>query len=284
MKEIRNIKIGNKTRLYRHNLNQKNEVILFTLKRTGYLEMAKDYRLEREDYNSYCLSVTTSGKGLFTFNDKMYEVTPGAILFFDQNKHHVLQNKQEEIWSHYNIYFWGGQAQDFYEMFTRHFGNITTKISGEFIIEKIKELHEQFTSKSYNEVQVSKTIYDMLLFLYQQCQESILNKKDVPALEAKMFINEHFKEDITLDDIANHINISKYYLSHIYKEVWGTSLIKDLIKIRFEQCLNDLKETNLTIEQIMEQNHMTNKHLFIKMCKNETNLTPSELRKLFKNK
>ena len=34
----------------------------------------------------------------------------------------------------------------------------------------------------------------------------------------------------------------------------------------------------------MEQNHMTNKHLFIKMCKNETNLTPSELRKLFKNK
>ena len=152
-------------------------------------------------------------------------------------------------------------------MFVNHFSNVTNLIETNYLIEKIQYLHTNFNNETYSEAEASKTIYMILLYFYEQCIENSVLEYSTPAIEAEMFIREHYKEPISLDSIASAINISKYYLSHLYKEVWGVSIIKNLIEIRYQQCIKELKETNLTIEQILQNNQMTNKHLFIKMCK-----------------
>ncbi len=282
MREHKNIIIGEKTKLYRYTPKNKNEVLLFTAKRTGFLEIKKGYVLQREDYNSYCLSVTVSGNGTLIYNDKTYNVSKGSVMFFDQNQKHVLKNDGNDNWQHYYVYFWGSQVSEFYKVFKQNFNNVTNLINGQYLIDTIKKIHVLITSSFVDETEISYLIYGLLLYLYKQCKNNKLRKEHNPAIEAEMYIQEHYKEHITLDKIAEYTNSGKYYLSHIYKEVWGTSIIKHLINIRFEKCLLSLIKTDDNINYILESNNFNNKHLFIKMCKAHTGMTPSQYREKMK--
>ncbi len=266
------------SRLYRYNQKYAEEYILYTTRRTGYLEMQPGYYLERQNFNSYCISVTVEGNGLLDFDGKEYNVSSGCVTFFNQNTHHVLRNATGEKWSHYYIYFWGPQSHDFFNIFYEKYGAIAKNIDGRLLIDNIVEIHKELTKQVVDAVTISQKIYEMLLFLYRNCASDNNEKNLQPALLAESFIREHYNEKITLDDVAADVNVSKYYLSHIYKKVWGFSPIKHLLVLRFEKALELIQTTDLTISEILSETNFENYHLFIKMCKQRTGATPSALR------
>ena len=276
--------LDGKTRLYRYNTKKKDEILLFVARRTGYLEMKSGYYLEREKYNSYCLSVTAEGTGNLSYGGREYTVRKNSVMFFDQNKHHILRNVSSRNWCHYYVYFWGSQAGDFYEMFRKKFGNVTDSFDPAFIVEHIIKIHELLSAPIADETRISLLLYEIMMFLYGQCRSDNSPEPYSPALQAEMYLRENFKQRITLQDVADFTNVSKYYLSHIYKSVWGMPIIRHLILIRFEHCMNLLKETDLTVSEILAENHFTDKHAFIAMCKEATGLTPSAFRQKYRKK
>lgn len=56
------------------------------------------------------------------------------------------------------------------------------------------------------------------------------------------YINTHFSERITLDLIANHFFINKYYLAHQFKEAVGTSLYRYITLKRLGEAYLMLQE------------------------------------------
>lgn len=276
--------LDRKTRLYRYNFQQKDEILLFTARRTGYLEMKSGYYLEREKYNSYCLSVTAEGTGKLTYGGKDYTLHKNSVMFFDQNEKHVLRNLSQKNWCHYYVYFWGSQAADFYTMFLKKFGNVTDAFDPSLIVENILKIHEQLSLPLADETQISLLLYEIMMFLYQLCRSGNAQQAPFPVLQAETYLRENFKKRITLQDVADFTNVSKFYLSHMYKAVWGIPIIRHLILIRFEHCMDLLKETDLTISEILSENNFTDKHAFIAMCKESTGLTPSAFRQKYRKK
>ena len=67
--------------------------------------------------------------------------------------------------------------------------------------------------------------------------------------------------------------------SVLYKKTWGISPMQRLLSIRFEKCLEQLKTTSLPVSDILTENHFVNYHLFIKMCRERTGLSPTQYRK-----
>ena len=49
------------------------------------------------------------------------------------------------------------------------------------------------------------------------------------------YIEEHLTDKITLDMLANHLSISKYYYHHIYSENSQETLKKFIIRIKMER-------------------------------------------------
>ncbi|MFK4996741.1 AraC family transcriptional regulator [Bacillus sp. N9] len=70
------------------------------------------------------------------------------------------------------------------------------------------------------------------------------SEKDIHVENIARYINEHYQRRITLDDLSNALNISKYYLSRIFKEMTGTTVMDYVMACRLNKVKYEL-EMNL---------------------------------------
>ena len=67
------------------------------------------------------------------------------------------------------------------------------------------------------------------------------------------YINEHYAEKITLDDLSNRFFTSKVCMCIKFKKETGKSIIDTLLNIRIDNAKFLLKNTKLPMEKIAEQ-------------------------------
>lgn len=104
------------------------------------------------------------------------------------------------------------------------------------------------------------------------------------VLAAKFYIEKHFRENLTLTEIANHVNVSVYHLAHTLKEEIGSSPIQYAIHCRMECAKKQLNETNLSIQQIALDLGYDNPNYFNLLFKKMTGKSPGKYRKENKNR
>lgn len=72
--------------------------------------------------------------------------------------------------------------------------------------------------------------------------------------EVTLFIMHHYHEKLTLDDIAQGVNISKSYLSYLFKEVTGTTIMNFVMEFRLIQSrFQLLMSESLMVYEIAEK-------------------------------
>lgn len=67
---------------------------------------------------------------------------------------------------------------------------------------------------------------------------------------ARHYIDQHYKENITLDLLAEKVSINKYYMAHAFKREYGVSPINYLIGCRIREGKRLLAETDHSLSQI----------------------------------
>lgn len=68
----------------------------------------------------------------------------------------------------------------------------------------------------------------------------------------RRYIDNHFKENLTLDQLAGLAHLNKYYLAHAFQREFGASPINYLISRRIEESRFLLRETDHSISQIAQ--------------------------------
>ena len=103
------------------------------------------------------------------------------------------------------------------------------------------------------------------LFLSSLIASSLSRRKtarnslqDFYVREAILYIENHFREDIRIEDIAASCNLHRNHLGKIFKDSMGTSLRDFLIKYRVNKACELLKESNHTIGEIAEMTGFSN--------------------------
>lgn len=59
-----------------------------------------------------------------------------------------------------------------------------------------------------------------------------VSRKRMELAAVKEYLDEHYTEKLTLDDLAEKFFINKFYLSKIFKEAYGTTVNNYLISKR----------------------------------------------------
>ena len=92
------------------------------------------------------------------------------------------------------------------------------------------------------------------------------------------FINEHYADDISLDDVATHSFMHPGYLSQLIKKYTNGSYIDYLTKIRIEKAKELLSQTDDKIAVIGAKVGYKYSQYFHKIFKSVTGETPHEYR------
>lgn len=89
------------------------------------------------------------------------------------------------------------------------------------------------------------------------------------------YISEHYNEEITLDTLANHFFVSKYYLSHEFKKAVGTGVHKYIILKRLSIAYNMLID-GIPASQVSQSCGFRDYTTFFRAFKNEYGISPTE--------
>lgn len=92
-------------------------------------------------------------------------------------------------------------------------------------------------------------------------------------------IEQHYKEDLRLEDMAAIALMAPSYFSSVFKLMKGATFIEYLNDIRIRQTMELLLTTDLSITEISFQVGYNNIGHFNKMFKKVTGVTPSQYRK-----
>lgn len=93
------------------------------------------------------------------------------------------------------------------------------------------------------------------------------------------YVEEHFQENISLQDAASFLGISREHFCRIFKKNTGASFLQYLDEVRLSKIYSDLQATSLPIAEIMEKNGFTNQKRFHQSFKKMYGCTPSSIRK-----
>ncbi|MFF2753885.1 helix-turn-helix transcriptional regulator [Psychrobacillus sp. NPDC058041] len=93
-----------------------------------------------------------------------------------------------------------------------------------------------------------------------------------------VFINDEIENNLTVEDIANHFNISASHLSRIFREHTGVTLVEYLNIRKIEECQYFLRHTNKGISDISDSFHFCNQSYFTRIFKKYTGITPKQFR------
>lgn len=96
------------------------------------------------------------------------------------------------------------------------------------------------------------------------------------------FIDYHYKQKISLDDIANLTSYNKSYLSNIFKKKMGITIFEYLRNVRMQHSLDDLKYTDNTVVNIALDNGFANIQIFNRTFKELYQMTPKQYRDKYK--
>lgn len=106
-------------------------------------------------------------------------------------------------------------------------------------------------------------------------------KKSSPRLCAtiKKYIDEHYRENISLDTLAKLTNVSKYYLIHTFTAEYEISPINYMISRRIEEAKHLLKNHDYNLALISHTVGFSSPSYFSQAFKKATGMTPNEYRK-----
>ncbi|MCI9632308.1 MAG: AraC family transcriptional regulator [Ruminococcus sp.] len=157
----------------------------------------------------------------------------------------------------------------------------------------LKNLYELFSEKSdpFYIWRGNALIYQIIyLLLRYYCM-----KKNNPAQFQKTekykerfkiiieYINERYKEDLTLEAVAQFYGLSREHLSRNFKKYMGMTFRDYLDSIRLNYAYNALLNTDFSVLEIALNSGFSDERAFTRCFKKNYGITPAQYRKNIKN-
>ena len=121
-------------------------------------------------------------------------------------------------------------------------------------------------------------IIDKLTKLKKDIKNTVEYSDDILAKKMLEYIRQHYREDISLEDLANHVGFHPNYLSRAFRKRIGQSYLECIHKERLKEAKKMLLETNYTIEYIAEEMGYNSSSQFARVFRKYEGVSPSVYR------
>ncbi|WP_046226317.1 response regulator [Paenibacillus dauci] len=116
----------------------------------------------------------------------------------------------------------------------------------------------------------------------EQLDTCRMSKSDQAMLECRDYLEQHYHEDLSLDEVAGRFYYNPSYFSLLFKSHFGTSFTDYIQRLRMQHARTLLLETNERIAEIGQRAGYRDIKYFAKVFKKTFLYTPEEYRRQFR--
>lgn len=234
----------------------------------------------------YC----TSGVITCFINSKRYDVKEEELLLVNSNEIHSLYSSASDkgvILQLPLVYF-----LSYYQEHHNLYFDVSPQPGKEEALLEIKACMVEMMRlkkerKMGYDLRIHSLLYEMeyILITHFACEKE---KTDIVFKTQKYlnrlsditnYLQQHYQEDIRLEDVADYFSLAPQYLSRFFKKYASISFSDYLSSIRLDHAYKDLMNTDNSILKIAMDNGFANPRSFSDTFRNVYGETPSKFKK-----
>lgn len=268
-------------RFYENNQNE-----LANIWSVGWEEQnSPDYSwdgLKREDTGTYVFQYTLSGRGMIVIDGEYFPLNPGdAFLVKIPSRHHYFLPNDSSRWEFIYISLVGNEVASCWNFIKENLGPMINISFQEKIIQKLVNIYQETSERRITDTyKASARAYEFVMECYRFVKNIGKMEEELPnsVLNALYFIQKHYNESINLEDIADHVRLSKYYFIKQFRKHMNITPLQYLTKIRLEKAVELLRHTELSINEISNQVGYSNANYFNKVFRKAVGTSAGQFR------
>lgn len=231
--------------------------------------------------NGYMIHYILSGKGIYRTRgkefhlctDEAFLICPEDVIYYEAD--------QKDPWNYTWIGMQGIKVKGYLER-TSLLESLVFQYGDDT---KLRSCHERLfeaEQQSRNrDLLMNSILYEYLFLLVSRFP----NKRPVGAEtranyveEVLRFIEGAYCDPITVQDIAEHLNLNRSYLHRLFKSAMGTSIQNYLLDYRIRRACTLLKNTDLPVHVVAHSVSYQDALHFSKLFHQKKGVSPSEYR------
>ena len=219
-------------------------------------------------HNFYEVYYLLGGSRYYFIKNNTYYVKAGDLVLVDKRELHRTLETMEKF--HHRVLF--NVYDHMIQERSGHFTNLLSELfrEGSLILSFTgadKEYMDDLAGRMYQEIRQKKPGYELQVRAYvlqilvfaarnrdawRKEAEDSLRKANKRIFEILNYINLHYSEDLSLESVSREFYISKFYLSHAFKEVTGFTFVEYLSNVRIKEAQRLLYKTSYPVAQIAQ--------------------------------
>lgn len=246
---------------------------LYKVLSVGYEYNKAGYSHKRSGGNSYLLAYTKSGQAEMLYEGKKYSIMPESLVFIHLANPSLIEAPHSP-WEIYFMHIYGSDIDDIYRTFVKAHGYYLANIDAEFFINCVQKVHDCALNQM-DLYDISGQLYLMLMRLLKLSEDRKITELVSRAVE---YLNHHFMENISIEELAKELFVSKSFLIREFYKNTGSTPKQYLTNIRLQKARLLLVHTEMTVRNVAEESGFgTEKNIFYAFRK-ELGTTPTEFR------
>lgn len=135
--------------------------------------------------------------------------------------------------------------------------------------------HEIYSLRHFSDIiELINHYLSLVISSFQQEQ----NASSYAVYQVQQYVQTHYKEDLTLNALANMVYLNPNYLSNVFAQTTGCTLSKYIKQIRMEKAQELLLNTNMKIADISQETGYPTTSYFCKTFQKIFGTTPERFR------
>lgn len=268
------------TSFYYERADVRRNYLLYGVSQCGVAICGLNHMIRRSGANSVGIHYQTVGEYSLETDGKSWHVSPGQLWFFDEIAESTLRPVGKIPSKGYFIHIYGFGVHEFISALVERYGHTLDGYDATDFCEKVMELSWALRRNTADPIETSRTIYGIMLDIMKFAGVTgFAPVRDSNIERAKSFIDTNFARPITLDDIAEAANYSKFYFFRKFRNCLGITPKEYLDRVRFQESKLLLRDRRLTLSEIAYRIGLSDVRSLKRLYLEQSMLTPDEYRK-----
>ncbi|MEA3319308.1 MAG: AraC family transcriptional regulator [Bacillota bacterium] len=225
------------------------------------------------------LVYVTEGKVQYQVEKRVMHLTKGDLLLIPSTSTRSWKNDKVKGHRKYTVVF--ERSETTYQNFIKDEIVLFKPRKSAYYEQRLTFLNEQWLSKRLFHEELSQNILlELLIMIAQERAEWHTSPvKESSVRDMQEYILNHYRRNITIEELAALIEVTPNYVTVLFKEVLGITPIQYLHQTRINNAWNLISTTKMTIKEIAEHLGYCDQSYFNRMFKKWMGIPPSQVKK-----